>query len=104
MALVKLNVPGVQPMSWSELQRLVEEAETDGTLRRSLRRCRSRRELLMASRRLGYRIQAIDLRRARVLDQLEAFASRPAVQSFPEPLRQASAEWRPTAPHRQRKA
>ena len=33
-------------MSWSELQRLVEEAEADGLIRRGLRHCRSRQELL----------------------------------------------------------
>jgi hypothetical protein len=59
-------------MSWSELQRLVEEAEADGVIRRGLRRCRSQRELLMAGRRLGYDIQARDLRNARVLEQMES--------------------------------
>lgn len=58
-------------MSWSELERLVDDAETDAAIRRGLRRCRSRRELLMASRRLGYRIQPADLRRAWLVDQAE---------------------------------
>lgn len=55
-------------MSWSELQRLVEEAETDGVLRRGLRHCRSRRELLLACRRLGYAIDSADLHQARALE------------------------------------
>ncbi|MFN5465114.1 MAG: nitrogen fixation protein [Cyanobacteriota bacterium] len=59
-------------MSWSELERLVEDAETDGVIRRGLRHCRSRRELLMASRRLGYGIQLNDLRRAWQLDRMES--------------------------------
>ncbi len=59
-------------MSWSELQRLVEEAEADGVIRRGLRRCRSQHELLMAGRRLGYDIQARDLRNARVLERMES--------------------------------
>ncbi|MFN9645134.1 MAG: Nif11-like leader peptide family natural product precursor [Cyanobacteriota bacterium] len=59
-------------MSWSELQRLVEEAEVDGALRRGLRRCRSPRELLMACRRLGYGIQALDLLHARALEGSES--------------------------------
>lgn len=54
-------------MSWSELERLVEEAEADGVIRRSLRRCRSRAELVLAARRLGYAITRADLRRAWLL-------------------------------------
>jgi hypothetical protein len=80
---------GVQPMSWSELQRLVEEAEADGAIRRSLRRCRSRGELLMASRRMGYRIQATDLRRAWQLEQVEAGRLTPADPGTSFWLRQA---------------
>ena len=76
-------------MSWSELQRLVEEAEADGAIRRGLRRCRSRAELLLASRRLGYRIQALDLRNAWLLDQLETGVFTPATRRDPRPLRQA---------------
>lgn len=55
-------------MSWSELERLVEDAERDGGLRRCLRHCRSRRELLMATRHLGYGIQMEDIRHAWLLD------------------------------------
>ncbi|MCS5691835.1 Nif11 family protein [Cyanobium sp. FGCU-6] len=51
-------------MSWSELERLVEEAEADDVIRRSLRHCRSRAELVLAARRLGYRITDLDLWRA----------------------------------------
>ena len=58
-------------MSWSELERLVEEAEQDAAIQRSLKRCRSRQELVMAARRLGYRIQVHDLRRAWLLDRMK---------------------------------
>jgi len=51
-------------MSWSELERLVHEAEADAGLRRSLRDCRSTPELILAARRLGYRITRLDLQRA----------------------------------------
>lgn len=51
-------------MSWSELERLVEEAEADRGLARALRHCRSRGELVLAARRLGYRITRPDLHRA----------------------------------------
>jgi predicted ribosomally synthesized peptide with nif11-like leader len=52
-------------MSWSELERLVAEAENDRDLRRSLRHCRSKQELVLAARRLGYRITRVDIQRAR---------------------------------------
>ncbi|MFN5117944.1 MAG: nitrogen fixation protein [Cyanobacteriota bacterium] len=51
-------------MSWSELERLVDEAESDGVIRRGLRHCRSRVELVLAARRLGYRITRVDISRA----------------------------------------
>jgi predicted ribosomally synthesized peptide with nif11-like leader len=51
-------------MSWSELERFVAEVEADVALQRALRHCRSRKELILASRRLGYRITRIDLQRA----------------------------------------
>ena len=51
-------------MSWSELERLVDQAEADSSLRRSLKACRSQQELILAARRLGYRITRIDLQRA----------------------------------------
>jgi hypothetical protein len=56
-------------MGLGELTRLVEEAEHDPALRRSLRRCRSRLELVLAARRLGYAIHREDLRRAWLLDR-----------------------------------
>jgi predicted ribosomally synthesized peptide with nif11-like leader len=51
-------------MSWSELERLVQEGEADTALRRALKHCRSTQELVLAARRLGYRITRIDLQRA----------------------------------------
>ena len=51
-------------MSWSDLERLVDEAEAQPSLRRSLKNCRSTPELILAARRLGYRITRIDLQRA----------------------------------------
>ena len=43
--------PGFLPMSWSELARLVQEGEADAELRRALKHCRSRKELILAARR-----------------------------------------------------
>lgn len=51
-------------MSWSELERLVEQAEADAVLRRALMHCRSRTELVLASQRLGFGIDGQDLRLA----------------------------------------
>jgi hypothetical protein len=51
-------------MSWSELERLVDEAERDADIGRALRHCRSRDELVLAARRLGYRVTRMDLLRA----------------------------------------
>jgi len=56
-------------MSWSELERLVEQAECDAGLRRALMHCRSRSELVLASRRLGFGIDGQDIRLARQLDE-----------------------------------
>ena len=56
-------------MSWSELERMVEAAEADPALRRALRHCRSRQELVLAGQRLGFAIGFADLRRARLLEQ-----------------------------------
>jgi hypothetical protein len=58
-------------MSWSELERLVDEAEQEAEIRRALRHCRSRAELVLAARRLGYRITRMDLLRARQEHQWE---------------------------------
>ena len=51
-------------MSWSELERLVDQAEANPSLRRSLKGCRSTTELILAARHLGYRITRVDLQRA----------------------------------------
>ncbi|MBD1193438.1 Nif11 family protein [Vulcanococcus sp. Clear-D1] len=51
-------------MSWSELERLVCDSEADAAMQRALKHCRSRKELILAARRLGYRITRIDLQRA----------------------------------------
>lgn len=66
-------------MGLGELAQLVEEAERDGVTRRALRRCRSRAELVLAARRLGYAIHRIDLRRAWLLHQQELAASHSRV-------------------------
>jgi len=50
-------------MSWSELERLVQEGEADAALRRALKHCRSTPELILAARRLGFRITRMDLQR-----------------------------------------
>ena len=58
-------------MSWSELERFVTDVEADVALQRALKHCRSRKELILAARRLGYRITRIDLHRASQEEQLE---------------------------------
>lgn len=58
-------------MSWPELERFVADVEADPDLQRALRHCRSRKELILAARRLGYRITRLDLQRAWQEDQLE---------------------------------
>ena len=51
-------------MSWSELERLVSDAEASADLHNTLRRCRSRQQLLQAARHLGYRVTRNDLQNA----------------------------------------
>ena len=51
-------------MSWQELERFVADVEGDQALQRALKHCRSRKELILAGRRLGYRITRMDLQRA----------------------------------------
>jgi len=63
--------PGVPSQSWSELERFVADVEADAALQRALKHCRSRKELILAARRLGYRITRIDLQRAWQEEQLE---------------------------------
>lgn len=58
-------------MSWSELERLVEEAESDRAVGDVLRHCRSRDELVLAAQRLGFRISSEDLRQAWELHRQE---------------------------------
>ena len=58
-------------MSWSELERFVDDVEADSALQRALKHCRSRKELILAARRLGYRITRIDLKRAWQEEQRE---------------------------------
>lgn len=73
-------------MTWSELERLVQEAEADPSLRRSLKHCRSSQEMVLAARRLGYRLSPADLSRARLEDQQERQQERhvqPAAQATP---------------------
>ncbi len=69
-------------MGWSELERMVDQAEADGTLRRAFRHCRSQEELVLAARQMGFRITRMDLQRARDLHQREVAenggASRPS--------------------------
>lgn len=63
-------------MSWSELERFVDDAERDGGMQRALRHCRSRRELLLAARRLGYAISGSDLHQAKLLERCCAIDQR----------------------------
>ncbi len=51
-------------MSWSDLERLVTDAETSHVLKQTLSQCHSRSELLQTARRLGYRVTKGDLRQA----------------------------------------
>jgi hypothetical protein len=56
--------PERREMSWSDLERLVVDAETSHVLKQTLSQCRSRNELLQTARRLGYRVTKGDLRHA----------------------------------------
>lgn len=51
-------------MSRRELERLVDDAESDADMRAQLRRCRSREELILMARRLGYLLTGRDLLRS----------------------------------------
>ena len=48
-------------MSWSDLERIVADAETNPALQQVLRQCHSRQELLSTARQLGYRVTKSDL-------------------------------------------
>ena len=74
---------GESPMVWSELERLVEDAESDEAVRRALRHCRSRSELVLAARQLGYRITRVDLRQAWTLHLQECGSA----EAEPDPIR-----------------
>ena len=56
-------------MSSSELERLVCELEADPSLQRPFRDCRSRQQLILTARRMGYRITRVDLQRAWMQEQ-----------------------------------
>ena len=58
-------------MSWLELERLVEDAEKEPQLARALRHCCSNPELVLAARRLDYRITRVDLVQAALQHKLE---------------------------------
>ena len=58
-------------MSWLELERLVEDAEKEPQLACALRHCRSNPELVLAARKLGYRVTRVDLEQARLAAQKE---------------------------------
>lgn len=64
-------------MSWSELERLVAAAENEGDLRRALKHCRSKQELVLAARRLDYRITRVDIQRAWEEAQNQEAENRP---------------------------
>ena len=48
-------------MSWSDLERLVADAEASPALQQVLGQCHSRQELLRTARQLGYRVTKSDL-------------------------------------------
>jgi hypothetical protein len=64
-------------MSWSELERLVADAERLAGVRRVLSGCRDDADLLLRARRLGYRITRFDLHRAWLEDQRERASVNP---------------------------
>ena len=51
-------------MSWSDLERLVADAESSPALQQVLRQCHSRQELLRTARQLGYRLTRAALQNA----------------------------------------
>ena len=65
-------------MSWSDLERLVVDAEASAQLQGVLRRCRSRNDLLQTARRLGYRVTHNDLRQAWTQHRQEGEAQEPS--------------------------
>jgi len=71
-------------MTWSELERFVLEAEADPAMRRSLKHCRSEFELILAARRLGYRLSRSDLLLARQEHRREQQAAQAGLQAASE--------------------
>ena len=93
--MANLGRAGIQAeitMSWSELERFVEDAETNGVMRRAQRHCRSRRELLLAARRLGYAITQADLHQAWALERPAESPERRAAPSSPDRNKEARAD------------
>lgn len=74
-------------MSRQELERLVGEAEASAGLREQLQRCRSRDQVVLVARRLGYRLTGKDLLRAWWEDRAERRALRDGVHESPGTLR-----------------
>ncbi len=68
-------------MSWRELERLVQDAESSAPLRTVLRRCRARAELVRVARRHGYRITENDLQRALEQHRGEGADARTALRT-----------------------
>ena len=66
-------------VSWSDLERLVTDAETSAELQQALRRCRSRQELLLTACQLGYQVTSSDL-----LNAWLEHHNAPAVQGVDE--------------------
>ena len=64
-------------MSWQEFERLVDDAESDRELRWVLRHCRSAEDLILAARKLGYRVTRVDLQRAIEEERQEQRGDRP---------------------------
>ncbi len=64
-------------MSWQEFERLVDDAESDRELRWVLRHCRSAEDLVLAARKLGYRVTRVDLQRAIEEERQEQRGDRP---------------------------
>ena len=93
--MANLGRAGIQAeiaMSWSELERFVEDAETDAAMGRALRHCRSRREFLLAARRLGYAITNADLQQAWTLERPAESPERRAAPSSPDRNKEARAD------------
>ncbi len=63
-------------MSWFELERLVDDVEKEPQLAQALRHCRSNPELVLAARRLGYRITRVDLEQAAMQHKFEQEAQK----------------------------